>query len=141
MSKSGEISANLVTLLVIEFSQEMLTIHSKNKFQSEDLWRTVAEQRQQICASHFSNPDCRGYLLKLDGVSRTWKRRFCILADACLFVYVDSDSHAAYGNTKRPIYVGSNQRALTVGKFINVRLVSSFTWMDSTQERPIYVLL
>jgi hypothetical protein len=24
--------------------------------QSEDLWRTVAEQRQQICASHFSHP-------------------------------------------------------------------------------------
>ena len=57
----------------------------------------MAEQRQQICASHFSHPDCRGYLLKLDGLNRTWKKRYCILADACLFIYVDSDSSSAYG--------------------------------------------
>ncbi len=41
--------------------------------------------------------DCRGYLLKLDGISRTWKRRFCVLADACLFLYIDADSPSAYG--------------------------------------------
>ena len=72
--------------------------------QSEDLWRVVAEQRQQICASHFPHPDCRGYLLKLDGISRTWKRRFCVLADACLFLYIDADSPSAYGQFKACYY-------------------------------------
>ena len=67
------------------------------QLQSEDLWRAVAEQRQQIGASHFPHPDCRGYLLKLDGISRTWKRRFCVLADACLFIYNDAESPAAFG--------------------------------------------
>ena len=48
----------------------------------------------------FINADCQGYLLKLDGRSKCWKTRFCLLSDAFLYLYVDKESESALGNFK-----------------------------------------
>ena len=44
-------------------------------------------------------PDCRGFLLKLDERAKVWKRRYCVLSDACLFLYIDQDAPDAKGKT------------------------------------------
>lgn len=63
----------------------------------------IARQRQTYAAYEFSPllSDCRGFLLKLDGRSKTWKKRFCVLCDACLYLYVDKEAHSAIGNFLR----------------------------------------
>jgi hypothetical protein len=45
----------------------------------------------------FVNADCMGDLVKLDGQSKTWKKRFCILSDAFLYLYCDEDAELALG--------------------------------------------
>ena len=43
----------------------------------------------------FLKPDCQGFLLKLDEKAKVWKRRYCVLTDATLFLYTEQDpSHA-----------------------------------------------
>ena len=63
----------------------------------------IARQRQTYAAFEFSPllSDCRGFLLKLDGRSKTWKKRFCVLCDACLYLYVDKEAHSAIGTFLR----------------------------------------
>ena len=69
----------------------------RHLFLQEDLWLDIARQRMQLSPAEFPSPDCRGFLLKLDGNSKTWKRRYCILADSCLFLYSDFDAQTAIG--------------------------------------------
>ena len=71
-----------------------------SNFRQDDLWLEIARQRQTYAAFEFSPllSDCRGFLLKLDGRSKTWKKRFCVLCDACLYLYVDKEAHSAIGN-------------------------------------------
>ena len=59
----------------------------------------IATSRMHLSAPSFPSyvSDCRGFLLKLDAKSKSWKRRFCILADACLYLYVDEESPEAIG--------------------------------------------
>ena len=70
-----------------------------SNFRQDDLWLEIARQRQTYAAFEFSPllSDCRGFLLKLDGRSKTWKKRFCVLCDACLYLYVDKEAHSAIG--------------------------------------------
>ena len=51
----------------------------------------------KIAPVDFINADCQGYLLKLDGRSKCWKTRFCLLSDAFLYLYVDKESESALG--------------------------------------------
>ena len=69
----------------------------------------IARQRQTYAAYEFSPllSDCRGFLLKLDGRSKTWKKRFCVLCDACLYLYVDKEAHSAIG---RYFFTGTGER-------------------------------
>ena len=59
----------------------------------------IARQRQTYAAYEFSPllSDCRGFLLKLDGLSKTWKRRYCILVDSFLILYTEFDATSAIG--------------------------------------------
>ena len=45
------------------------------------------------------SPNCAGVLLKLDPVAKLWRKRLCILCDACLYIYVDENSKAALGGS------------------------------------------
>ena len=59
----------------------------------------ITKQRMFVNPAEFPSPDCRGFLLKLDGMSKSWKRRYCILADSCLLLYTDFDAQSALGMT------------------------------------------
>ena len=57
----------------------------------------MSRQKMKISPVDFINADCQGYLLKLDGRSKCWKTRFCLLSDAFLYLYVDKESESALG--------------------------------------------
>lgn len=58
----------------------------------------LARRRMAFPATDLSaDCDCCGYLMKLDGLSKTWKRRFCVLTNSSLYLYVDEDSTSAIG--------------------------------------------
>ena len=59
----------------------------------------MSRQKMKMTPLDFVNADCQGYLQKLDGHSKSWKKRFCILSDACLYLYVDKESESALGKT------------------------------------------
>ena len=68
-----------------------------NYLQDTDLWMEMSKQKMKMTPVDFDNVDCRGYLVKLDSVSKSWKKRFCILSDAYLYLYVDKESDSALG--------------------------------------------
>ena len=57
----------------------------------------MSRQKMKMAPVDFINADCQGYLLKLDGRSKCWKTRFCLLSDAFLYLYVDKESESALG--------------------------------------------
>ena len=63
----------------------------------DDLWMEMCRQKMKMTPLDYINADCQGYLQKLDGHSKSWKKRFCILSDACLYLYVDKESESALG--------------------------------------------
>ena len=42
-------------------------------------------------------PDCYGHLHKLSPRWHRWQRRYCVLKDACLYIYTDPDARHAMG--------------------------------------------
>ena len=60
-----------------------------------DLWVEMCRQKMKMAPLDFINFDCQGYLLKLDGRSKTWKNRYCLLSDAFLYLYLDKESDSA----------------------------------------------
>ena len=59
----------------------------------------MSRQKMKMSPLDFVSADCQGYLLKLDGKSKTWKTRFCVLSDAMLYLYADKESEFAIGMT------------------------------------------
>lgn len=57
----------------------------------------MSRQKMKMAPVDFVNVDCKGYLVKLDGVSKTWKKRFCVLSDAFLYLYTDQETEYALG--------------------------------------------
>ena len=57
----------------------------------------ITHQRMFVTPAEFPSPDCRGFLLKLDATSKSWKRRYCILVDSSLILYTDFDARSASG--------------------------------------------
>ena len=57
----------------------------------------MTQQRMLVTPAEFPSPDCRGFLLKLDASSKSWKRRYCILVDSSLILYTDFDAPSALG--------------------------------------------
>ena len=58
----------------------------------------MSKQKMKMTPVDFDNVDCRGYLVKLDSNSKSWKKRYCILSDAFLYLYVDKETDSALGN-------------------------------------------
>lgn len=61
----------------------------------------MSRQKMKMSPIDFIFNDCQGHLQKLDGHSKSWKKRFCILSDACLYLYVDKESESALGITEK----------------------------------------
>ena len=61
------------------------------------MWLQVCAENMNSAPSDVSNPDCVGHLMKLGHRAKEWQRRFCILKDACLYFYADTDSGSALG--------------------------------------------
>ena len=66
-----------------------------------DLWLSLARRRLRLPAARLCLAShCSGHLLKLDGRSKTWKRRFCVLCDGCLYLYASAESQRAIGERR-----------------------------------------
>ncbi|XP_042147924.1 uncharacterized protein LOC8029269 [Ixodes scapularis] len=57
---------------------------------------TVVSQLHAPCGS-LVEPDCQGYLCKLSQQWKSWKKRFLVLKDACLYFYKDRNAPVAIG--------------------------------------------
>ncbi|ELT89405.1 hypothetical protein CAPTEDRAFT_139153, partial [Capitella teleta] len=57
----------------------------------------VSSHNVGLPALSIKSPDCHGYLTKIGNSYKTWKRRYCVLKDACLYYYVDSTASTAKG--------------------------------------------
>ena len=54
-----------------------------------------------IPALSIKNPDCHGYLTKQGAKStRSWKRRYCVLKNGCLYYYREMADTTALGVAK-----------------------------------------
>lgn len=54
-------------------------------------------------ALDIKKPDCFGYLSKCGRTVRTWKKRYCVLKDACIYYYKNINSSSAQGKILGPI--------------------------------------
>ncbi|XP_071746268.1 uncharacterized protein [Lepeophtheirus salmonis] len=62
----------------------------------EDFWFDIVNQRLSLPCQEFPGKiDASGYLLKLDTDSKSWKKRYCLLCDSCLYLYSDTNSKFA----------------------------------------------
>ncbi|XP_070395205.1 serine-rich adhesin for platelets-like isoform X2 [Dermacentor albipictus] len=57
---------------------------------------TVVSNMHSPCGS-LADPDCQGYLCKLSQQWKSWKKRFLVLKDACLYFYKDRNAPVAVG--------------------------------------------
>ncbi|XP_075751130.1 uncharacterized protein LOC119173957 isoform X3 [Rhipicephalus microplus] len=57
---------------------------------------TVVSNMHSPCGS-LPDPDCQGYLCKLSQQWKSWKKRFLVLKDACLYFYKDRNAPVAVG--------------------------------------------
>ncbi|KAF6018921.1 hypothetical protein EB796_022742 [Bugula neritina] len=64
---------------------------------SMDNWIDASAHNVRLPALSISNVDCSGYLHKMGGHYKSWKKRYCVLKDGCLFYYCDVNSRSAQG--------------------------------------------
>ena len=64
---------------------------------TSDIWLDISTHNVGLPALSIKNPDCHGFLNKLGAIRKNWKRRFCVLKDACLYYYKDIDAQHALG--------------------------------------------
>ncbi|XP_077488175.1 uncharacterized protein LOC144099035 isoform X2 [Amblyomma americanum] len=57
---------------------------------------TVVSNMHAPCGS-LVDPDCQGYLCKLSQQWKSWRKRFLVLKDACLYFYKDRNAPVAVG--------------------------------------------
>ncbi|XP_069699614.1 microtubule-associated protein futsch isoform X3 [Periplaneta americana] len=73
--------------------------HSIERNAQVDQWLDISNRNLKLAASAVQQPDCFGYLMKLGHKWKAWKRRYCVLKDACLYFYQDGNSDGALGMT------------------------------------------
>jgi PH domain len=60
-------------------------------------WLDVSSHNVGVAALSIKDPDCHGFLTKVGNHCRTWRRRYCVLKNACLYYYRDASSGIAKG--------------------------------------------
>lgn len=58
---------------------------------------SVSSHNVSLPALEVRRPECTGYLLKVGNRHRTWRRRYCVLKDACLYYFKNMNSLSALG--------------------------------------------
>ncbi|PIK58152.1 hypothetical protein BSL78_04952 [Apostichopus japonicus] len=62
-----------------------------------DVWLDISTHNVGLPAYSIKNPDCRGVLTKQGNAHKNWKKRYCVLKDACLYYYKDVKQPQALG--------------------------------------------
>ncbi|XP_064653194.1 uncharacterized protein LOC135503498 isoform X2 [Lineus longissimus] len=62
-----------------------------------DTWLDISSPNVDVPALSIKNPDCHGNLCKLGVKRRHWRRRYCVLKDACIYYYMDVNASTAQG--------------------------------------------
>lgn len=57
----------------------------------DDKWVAISGRHVMGPPDDIPFPDCIGVLNKLGRRFKTWSKRFCVLKDACLYVYLGGD--------------------------------------------------
>ncbi|XP_014769802.1 uncharacterized protein LOC106868868 [Octopus bimaculoides] len=71
-----------------------IAAHSSHR---KDSWLDVTSHNVGIPALEIKRPDCSGYLYKMGMNRKVWRRRYCILKDACVYYYKNIESISAKG--------------------------------------------
>jgi len=62
-----------------------------------DSWLDISAHNVGLPALSIRNVDCQGFIHKEGGNFKSWKRRYAVLKDGCLYYYCDIDSRSAQG--------------------------------------------
>ncbi|XP_061182899.1 uncharacterized protein LOC133191188 [Saccostrea echinata] len=65
--------------------------------EKKDAWMDVTAHNVGLPALDIKKPDCSGYLSKCGGTVKTWRKRYCVLKDACIYYYKNINSSSAQG--------------------------------------------
>ncbi|WAR15865.1 PKHA7-like protein [Mya arenaria] len=63
----------------------------------KDPWMDVTAQNVGLPALSIRNADCVGYLYKLARKTRRWRKKYCVLKDACIYNYKSLNAKEAEG--------------------------------------------
>ncbi|XP_062588517.1 uncharacterized protein LOC134250183 [Saccostrea cucullata] len=65
--------------------------------EKKDSWMDVTAHNVGLPALDIKKPECSGYLSKCGGAVKSWRKRYCVLKDACIYYYKNINSSSAQG--------------------------------------------
>ena len=71
--------------------------HSLERADLAEEWLDVGRRNLRLAPVGLSQPDCAGSLSLLCRRPAGWRRRYCVLKDACLYIYAEVTSNGALG--------------------------------------------
>lgn len=74
----------------------VITQAAEQSAQRDELLEASSRRVQQAPGT-IATPDCFGFLHRLGSRWHQWKKRYCVLKDACLYLYHDTDATQAIG--------------------------------------------
>ncbi|XP_075238663.1 uncharacterized protein LOC142334481 isoform X3 [Lycorma delicatula] len=93
--KKGSSGLHLAANSAEEAEQWVSLLIQAAKPRTED-W--LDEANLKVSPTKIQQPDCAGTLCTLTHhKGKTWRKRFCVLKDACLYFYTDIDAESAVG--------------------------------------------